>query len=241
MERERDMQIRTIEVSKTFRTGDYESERIQIGADLDPNEDLDEAYMTLAGKLIHLRELGSSLEGPEVKQVDESIPWGFNPQEFLDYPNWKRGKKKPDGSFDKGNCDYGWEFAENRDGTKNFSDVVLSLLDKGPVRIGDDYEVSKSEDGKFVTIKKGKKSKEIEASKPSAPAKSPTSEAEAAFSEDLRAMLNFELVEDYVKVSPKQYLGSDNFRKIASIVRHQLNGEYVSAGAHSYFRIRKEK
>ena len=58
------------------------------------------------------------------------------------------------------------------------------------------------------------------------------------FPEDLENMLNFEEKEDYVKVKPRQFLGSDNFAKIASIVRG-MDGEYISAGKQSHFRIPK--
>jgi hypothetical protein len=41
-------------------------------------------------------------------------------------------------------------------------------------------------------------------------------------------------------VKPRQFLGSDNFAKIASIVR-EMDGDYVSAGKQSHFRIPKGK
>ncbi len=63
------------------------------------------------------------------------------------------------------------------------------------------------------------------------------SDVQKAFPEDLSAMLYFEEAEDYVLVKPRQYLGPDNFRRIATIVRDQLGGEYVSAGKDSHFRI----
>jgi len=59
-----------------------------------------------------------------------------------------------------------------------------------------------------------------------------------AFSEELRSMLNFEDSGDYIRISPKRYLGSDNFARIASVVR-SLGGEYVSAGRESHFRVPK--
>ena len=64
-------------------------------------------------------------------------------------------------------------------------------------------------------------------------------DVQAAFPTELSEMLYFELADDYVLVKPRQYLGSDNFRQIASIVRDQLGGEYVSAGRDSHFRIPK--
>lgn len=58
------------------------------------------------------------------------------------------------------------------------------------------------------------------------------------FPENLEAMLLFEDKESYIRIKPKQYLGSDNFAKIASIVRG-AGGEYISAGRDSHFRMQK--
>lgn len=57
------------------------------------------------------------------------------------------------------------------------------------------------------------------------------------FPEDLSRMLSFEFQKEYVIIKPKQYLGSDSFRRIAEIVREKLQGEYVSAGKDSHFKI----
>ena len=65
-------------------------------------------------------------------------------------------------------------------------------------------------------------------------------DAQRVFPQDLAGMLDFEEKDEYVLVKPRQYLGSDIFRRIASIVRNQLNGEYVSAGRDSHFRIPRE-
>jgi len=62
-------------------------------------------------------------------------------------------------------------------------------------------------------------------------------DVQKVFPQDLAGMLYFEVTEDYVLVKPRQYLGSDNFRRIAAIIREQLGGEYVSAGKDSHFRI----
>lgn len=45
----------------------------------------------------------------------------------------------------------------------------------------------------------------------------------------------------YVIVRPKQFLGSENFAKIAGIVKNELGGQYVSAGKGSHFLIPKQK
>jgi len=59
------------------------------------------------------------------------------------------------------------------------------------------------------------------------------------FPPDLAELLYFEDADEHILVKPRQYLGSDNFRRIASIVRDQLGGEYISAGRDSHFRIPK--
>jgi len=61
-----------------------------------------------------------------------------------------------------------------------------------------------------------------------------------SFPEDLEAKLAFEDKENYITVKPKQFLGSDNFAKIASAIRG-MGGEYISAGKDSHFRVPKKK
>ena len=60
-----------------------------------------------------------------------------------------------------------------------------------------------------------------------------------AFSSELQGMLTFEESENYIIVRPRRFLGSDNFAKIASLVRN-LGGEYISAGKSSHFKVPKE-
>ena len=59
-----------------------------------------------------------------------------------------------------------------------------------------------------------------------------------AFPEDLEALLSFQEKDDYIMVKPRQFLGSENFAKIASAVRG-MGGEYISAGKDSHFRVPK--
>jgi hypothetical protein len=59
------------------------------------------------------------------------------------------------------------------------------------------------------------------------------------FPEDLEALLSFEEKGDYIVVKPRQFLGSENFAKIASAVRG-MGGEYISAGRDSHFRVPKK-
>ncbi len=57
-----------------------------------------------------------------------------------------------------------------------------------------------------------------------------------SFSSDLEEMLIFEEAGDYIVIKTRRFLGSDNFAKIASIVR-SLGGEYISAGKESHFKV----
>jgi len=59
------------------------------------------------------------------------------------------------------------------------------------------------------------------------------------FPKDLEDMLTFEETGKYIVIRPRQYLGSENFAKIASIVRG-AGGEYISAGKESHFRAPRE-
>jgi hypothetical protein len=48
--------------------------------------------------------------------------------------------------------------------------------------------------------------------------------------------LSFEEVDDAVIIKPRQFLGAENFAKIADMVKHQ-GGEWVSAGKDSHFKM----
>ena len=68
----------------------------------------------------------------------------------------------------------------------------------------------------------------------------PLDDIRTAFPEDLEHMLNFEDKGEYTMIKPKQFLGSENFAKIASAVRG-MGGEYISAGRDSHFRVYPKK
>jgi len=59
------------------------------------------------------------------------------------------------------------------------------------------------------------------------------------FPKELEDMLTFEETGKYIIIKPRQYLGSENFAKIASLVR-SAGGEYISAGKESHFRVSRE-
>ena len=75
---------------------------------------------------------------------------------------------------------------------------------------------------------------------PETPAKRQLDDVRTAFPEDLERMLIFEDKGEYIMIKPKQFLGSENFAKIASAVRG-MGGEYISAGRDSHFRVYKKK
>ncbi len=74
---------------------------------------------------------------------------------------------------------------------------------------------------------------------PSEVKKRSTDDVRTLFPKDLEDMLLFEEKEEYIVIRPRQYLGSENFAKIASVVRDQ-GGEYISAGKESHFRVPRE-
>ncbi|RLG90908.1 hypothetical protein DRO34_04855 [Candidatus Bathyarchaeota archaeon] len=59
------------------------------------------------------------------------------------------------------------------------------------------------------------------------------------FPEELESLLTFEDKGDFIMIKPRQFLGSENFAKIASIIRG-AGGEYKSAGKESHFRVPKK-
>lgn len=66
------------------------------------------------------------------------------------------------------------------------------------------------------------------------------SDVKKVFPEDLESLLSFEDKGEYIMIKPRQFLGSENFARIASIIR-EVGGEYISAGKESHFRIPKKR
>jgi hypothetical protein len=64
-------------------------------------------------------------------------------------------------------------------------------------------------------------------------------DVQTMFPTELEDMLNFTETPQYIIIKPRRFLGSDNFAKIASIVRSN-GGEYISAGKESHFKIPRE-
>ena len=59
------------------------------------------------------------------------------------------------------------------------------------------------------------------------------------FPKELENILAFEEAGTYIVIKPRQYLGSENVAKFASLVR-AAGREYISAGKESHFRVSKE-
>ena len=108
-------------------------------------------------------------------------------------------------------------------------DELLSVL---TVISGDLAEVSKSLKAVTGPI--------VTPAAPSSPSakKRGINDVKQAFSPELLGMLLFEETGNLIVVKPRRFLGSDNFAKIASIIR-DLGGEYISAGKNSHFKISK--
>jgi hypothetical protein len=64
-------------------------------------------------------------------------------------------------------------------------------------------------------------------------------ELRTIFPKELEDMLFFEEQGQYIIIKPRRFLGSENFAKIASLIR-SAGGEYISAGRDSHFRIHRE-
>jgi hypothetical protein len=80
-------------------------------------------------------------------------------------------------------------------------------------------------------------SSSILASSPMSAAKS-LEAVQNAFPPELKELVSFQQNGHYIVIKPRQYLGAENFAKIAEIVKAQ-GGEYLSAGKESHFRIPK--
>lgn len=112
---------------------------------------------------------------------------------------------------------------------------VSELLDVLKAVSQDLADIAKS----LKTVEAPKEAVPAPAPPPSEVKKRSVDDVRTLFPKDLEDMLLFEEREEYIVIKPRQYLGSDNFAKIASIIREQ-GGEYISAGKESHFRLPRE-
>lgn len=113
-------------------------------------------------------------------------------------------------------------------------------------RVNELLDVLKTISRDLTDVAKSLKKAEVPAAAAPAPSSVPSEvkkrsadDVRTLFPEDLEDMLLFEEKEEYIVIKPRQYLGSENFAKIASIIRDQ-GGEYISAGKESHFRLPRE-
>ncbi len=110
-------------------------------------------------------------------------------------------------------------------------------------RVNELLDILKAISQDLTDVAKSLKEVEAPAAAPSPPPsevkKRSTDDLRTLFPKDLEDMLLFEEKEEYIVIRPRQYLGSDNFAKIAAIIRDQ-GGEYISAGKESHFRVPRE-
>jgi len=62
-------------------------------------------------------------------------------------------------------------------------------------------------------------------------------DAQSSFPEDLVKKLDFQETGEYIVIKQRQELDSDVFRRVASIIRNQLAGEYITTEKDAYFRV----
>jgi hypothetical protein len=114
--------------------------------------------------------------------------------------------------------------------------------------LSDLQEISKSLRSTTVAPTPAVPAPSVQMSQPAPPAKPAPAPAphtrsikdvQVMFPSELEDLLTFTEREGYIIIKPRQYLGSENFAKIASIIRG-AGGEYISAGKDSHFRIPKQ-
>jgi len=130
-----------------------------------------------------------------------------------------------------------WEQAEGLSGPYERSEDVNNPEFKAMLKDLAQHNGRFSREGRFYWVFRSgsvvgrKKQGKAAETKPEA-----DSDPAQLFPEDLRSLLSFEQKADAVIIKPRQFLGSENFAKIADIVKRH-GGEWVSAGNDSHFKI----
>lgn len=123
---------------------------------------------------------------------------------------------------------------------------LLTKVDKLVADLNKTSEELRSVSASLKSLAVGQITQPLTAQSPLAPPREAGSKQRSlddirmSFPEELEARLSFEEKGDYIIIKPKQFLGSENFAKIASAVRG-MGGEYISAGKDSHFRVPKKK
>jgi hypothetical protein len=122
-------------------------------------------------------------------------------------------------------------------------ELILQIRNKltEVVLLIDDYLQGLPKPLNFVTAEEKAKPEQAEPSSEVKPAE-PRVTLELVknrFPPELQDKLSITEEGDFLKVQPKVFLGLDNFKQVASVVR-ELGGDYVKAGKNSHFKIKKE-
>lgn len=91
---------------------------------------------------------------------------------------------------------------------------------------------------KAAVLRLHESGKLIEKSKAVAESANRLEPVKKSFPKELADLLTFEESKEAIIIKTKGFLGSQNFAKIAAVVR-DLHGEYVSAGKESHFKIKR--
>jgi hypothetical protein len=147
-------------------------------------------------------------------------------------------EEKP--TFDPGKIK--WTKEEGAKGPFEKSEDVNSLDFKNLVKDLNTHKGTLYQDGYFFWLYKsgstvGRKLKGKAKAKESNSQDAKTIEnIKQKFPQELQDLLSFEVQDEGAIIKPRQFLGSENFAKIADIVKAH-GGDYVSAGKESHFKI----
>ena len=123
---------------------------------------------------------------------------------------------------------------EKAEPTDDYKNMLAAVKRNDGKMMRGGYFMWAFQDGSTIGRKRTKKSK---AEPKQSPASSSIQTVRAKFPQDLEKLLNFSFgVADDIIIKPRQFLGSENFARIAAVVRN-AGGEYVSAGKDSHFRV----
>lgn len=126
---------------------------LALGQDIiKSNSDVKEQMATLNAAFVRAIAQQPQQQSVQRQQVTKSLPptgTQFDPADLMNH-EWKKGKRKPDGKYEKGSLLYGWDFANA------FKDVTISeLVIQGTLEIAG-YEFTIDQNKKFVNTKKAK-------------------------------------------------------------------------------------
>ena len=149
---------------------------------------------------------------------------------------------------------------EKPEATSDYKNMLAAIKQQNVIRDGYFYWVfqdkatvgRKLKKGRGEAASAGESPKEQEEAptevprEPEAPKEEATPQAgektvetvQTFFPKELADQLTFEETDNYIVIKPRQYLGSETFKKIYDII-NSAGGEWISAGKESRFRVKK--